>query len=143
MNIVLPHKKSHYIVVFLLFLLSSCGQQTNQEIVNPSLVRVYLNDFLSSGNTPRNFITLDFKPTSDNGFLFFGVGGSGVTTKYGLNTVFCLMKIDANGNLLWEKYYNDTNLTSGFPSNIITTENPDEYVFFWNKVRESGMQANY
>lgn len=143
MNLVIFTKKYSYILLLVCLLLSSCGQQTNQEVVNPSLVRVYLNDFLSNGNTPRNFITVDFKPTSDNGFLFFGIGGSGVTTKYGLNTIFCLMKIDATGNLLWEKYYSDTQLTSGFPSNIIETENPDEYVFFWNKVRENGMQANY
>jgi hypothetical protein len=138
----LPQKIANYLLYIFLCVLCACGQQTNQDIVNPSLVRVYVGEVIT--NMPRrNFITLDFKPTTDNGFLFFGVGGVNVATKYSLNTAFCLMKIDNMGNLLWEKYYTDTPLIGGFPSNVVATNNPDEYVFFWNKTRENNNTTYY
>lgn len=128
----------HKIYSFIIFLcfVTSCTNETSTEKINPSLVRVYLNEVLmQQGKSETSFIPLDFKATADNGFVFIGVGGKDVETKTSRNAVLCLMKIDNSGNVLWEKYYDDAalNLGFGFPTNLIPTTVTDEYVLFWNK----------
>ena len=125
-----------YSFFIILFFATACSNQTSTEKINPSLVRVYLNEvLLQQGKSETSFIPLDFKATSDNGFVFIGVGGKDVESKTSRNAVLCLMKIDNGGNVVWEKYYDDAtlNLGFGFPTNLIATTVTDEYVLFWNK----------
>jgi hypothetical protein len=126
-----------YIIALLFFITISCNKKTNEDKINPSLVRVYLNEITGEqGKTETSFVSLDFRATTDNGFIYIGIGGAGVESTLSKNGSFSLMKIDSKGELIWEKYYDEAslNLGYGFPSNIIATDIADEYILFWNKI---------
>jgi hypothetical protein len=138
------HKNIIYFCLSLVILFSiSCNRQVNVEKINPSLVQIYVNT-PSTNERQSSFVVLDFVATKDNGFLFVGVGGVSVSSKFSKNAVLCLMKTDNAGNLLWEKYYNDINLGFGFPSNMITIDaDNNEYVLFWNKYVKTNNIDNF
>ncbi len=112
------------------WLVAGCGT-TAEEIINPSLVRVYLNNSESSATSV--FIE-DIKKTKDNGYLLIGVIGNSINTKFSRSAALYLLKIDAKGDVLWEKSYeNIRGASTGFLSNVLTTNKEDEFVLVWNR----------
>ncbi|MCB0726094.1 MAG: T9SS type A sorting domain-containing protein [Ignavibacteriae bacterium] len=66
---------------------------------------------------------IDLK-TDNAGNIYVG-GGS---DKGNVHLIYALLKYDANGNLLWEKYYENHTLSEDFISGVIVNDNSDVYV---------------
>jgi hypothetical protein len=58
-------------------------------------------------NTSKNLQVADMKPTADGGFIIAGSANDVVTSI----TQTYILKLDASGNKVWEKYYSNPNST--------------------------------
>jgi hypothetical protein len=131
---IMQPRLAHYIVRLLVVIFATnffaCNKNSVEKI-NPSLLRVYINE---SKTSATSVIIEEVKTTTDNGYLFIGVIGNNISTKFSKNAALYLMKIDASGNLQWEKSYETVRgLSGGFLSNVLATDKVDEFVFVWNR----------
>lgn len=111
--------------LFLILFLTTCNR-ASKDFVNPSTIKIYINDLEESSILP-----LDMWATSDNGFLIFGICGSSVTTKFDGDGSIYLLKIDANGNTEWSDCFSI--FEGGFPTNVIRIDE-SHYTFLWNDI---------
>ncbi len=89
----------------------------------------------------KNLLVFDAFPTEDNGFIVFAVQGNVQNVFERVNRIG-VMKIDNKGILKWTKRFSD--LTYGFPSNIIRVDN-DNFHLFWSeegKIKKLAFQTN-
>ncbi len=125
------HKNTFFTPLFVLFALACMWACTsaNPEVVNPSLVKVFVQTITNrQGNiVPTNVLVTELVPTPDNGTLLVGISNPILANKFSQGSLF-LMKLSASGNRVWSKQY-DT-LTAGFPSNLLVENN--NATFFWN-----------
>ena len=119
--------------LFLILLLSACNK-VGKDFINPSNIKIYINDLEESSVLP-----LDMWATSDNGFLVFGVCGNSVVSKFDGGGDIYLLKIGADGNTEWGKCF--SLFQSGFPTNVIQVDE-NKYTFLWNDITIDGSNTH-
>jgi hypothetical protein len=111
----------------LAFLTLSCESDEGLEIKAIRDFDIYADDTLN------NVFTFDMVPTS-NGYLIAAVcGNSQLSNKFDGNGRLSLIEVDLNGDVLWEEVCGDQLFESGYPSNLISTQTPDQFYLFWNE----------
>ena len=114
------------IAIITVLVLSGISCQKT-EFLKADFVKIYMQQ----STYQNNILVFDAFKTEDDGFIIFAVEGNVNTIYERVNTIE-IMKVNSNGNLEWDKSFDDFDF--GFPTNIIEVENG--FDLFWSDESE-------